>query len=240
MRPVAIELPGEVAQLLNFIGIPWINLNEDKVREFAGHVRTFASDLSNAHGDATATLKSLGAGYSGASYEALMDLWGSKFTRHVGDVTECCDVLATALDAGADFVVAQKIFCIGELVAMAAEFVADQAASVATLGIAEAALPVIEEATDKLMEYAEQQLEQYMIGQIANAALKPLMTKIESMMQNLVFGEESKAAAAIGSGFSMDHEHIEAHAAMMEEHGATIRAHASKFTSSVSGLDFGS
>ncbi|MCL2584998.1 MAG: hypothetical protein FWE35_21360 [Streptosporangiales bacterium] len=203
-------------------------------------MRTFSSDLSSAHGDATATLKSLGAGYSGAAYEALTQLWGSKFTTHVGDVVECCGVLATALDAGADFIVAQKMFCIGELVAMAAEFVADQAASVATLGIAEAALPVIEEATDKLMEYAEQQLEQYMIGQIANAALKPLMSKIDSMMENLVFGEESKAAAAIGSGVEMDHGHILEHAARMEEHGETIRGHAAKFTSNVRGLDFAS
>lgn len=56
MPAVAIELPGEVAQLLNFIGIPSININEDRVREFAGHVRDFGSNISDAHQDATSTL----------------------------------------------------------------------------------------------------------------------------------------------------------------------------------------
>jgi hypothetical protein len=42
---MAIELPGPVAQLLSFIGIPWINVNEDKVREFrwSGRSRTWSS-----------------------------------------------------------------------------------------------------------------------------------------------------------------------------------------------------
>jgi hypothetical protein len=155
-------------------------------------------------------------------------------------VVECCGVLAPALEAGADFVVAQKVFCVGELAVMAAEFIADQAAAVATAGIAEAALPVIEEATVKLMGFAEQQLEQYMIGQVANAALQPLMSRIDAMMQNLVFGEEARAAAAAGPGFEMDHAHILAHADMMEAHGETIRGHGAAFAASVRSLDFSS
>jgi hypothetical protein len=37
---VAIELPSEVAQFLNFIGIPWININvRHEARCFLGEVR---------------------------------------------------------------------------------------------------------------------------------------------------------------------------------------------------------
>lgn len=236
---MAIELPSEVAQLLNFIGIPWIDVNEDKVREFATHVRSFAQDLKGTHGDATATLQSMGEGWSGAAYEALMNMWGSKFTSHIGEIVECCDVLAEALDVGAEFIEGQKIFCIGELAVMAAEFVADQAASVATLGIAEAALPVIEEATTKLMEFAEQQIEQYVIGQIANAALQPLMDKLESTAEKLLFGGGG-ASGAVGEGFSMDHAHIIAHAQQMQGHADTIRGHGATFASNVQALDFSS
>lgn len=237
---MAIELPGPVSDLLNFVGIPWINIDEDKVREFATEVRKFASNISQVHGDATSTLKQLGSGYQGAAYEALMNMWGSKFESHIGEVTEACGVLATALDAGADFIEAQKIACIAELAVMAGEFVADQAAAVATAGIAEAALPVIEEATDKLIEFTEQELEQYLIGEIANAALQPLMGKIDSMIEGLVFGGGGSSGGAVGDGFEIDTGHVRAQAAQMKEHATTVRGHVSDFTGNVRSMDFSS
>ena len=235
---MAIELPSEVAQFLNFIGIPWININEDKVREFATHVRQFGSDVANAHGDAAATLTRLGSGYEGAAYEALMHMWGAKSTSHIKELVDGCNILATALDVGADFIEGQKVACIGELIGMAAAFVADQAAAVATFGLAEAGLALIEEGAEKLMEFAEQQIEQYLIGEIANAALQPLIGKIESLVEGLVFGNGGEAAA--GPHFSADLEHITTHAGLMKGHAETIRGHVSTFTSNLNALDFNS
>lgn len=65
-----------------------------------------------------------------------------------------CNVLATALDVGADFIQGQKIACIGESIGMAAAFVADQAAAFVTFGASEAALPLIEEGAQKLVSFA--------------------------------------------------------------------------------------
>jgi uncharacterized protein YukE len=233
---VAIELPSEVAWFLNFIGIPWININEDKVREFATHVRQFGSDVSSAHGDATATLTQLGSGYQGAAYEALMKMWGTKSTSHINDLVEGCDVLATALDTGADLIVAQKWACIGELAGMAVAFAADQAAAVVTLGASEAALPLIEEGAEKLMEFAEQQIEQYIIGEIANAALQPLMGKIESMVQGLVL--EGGGEGIAGPSYEVDLDHVSTHATLMKGHADTINGHVATFTGNLHSLDF--
>jgi len=235
---VAIELPSEVAWFLNFIGVPWINLNEDKVREFATHVRQFGSDVSNAHGDATATLTQLGSGYKGAAYEALMRMWGTKSTGHINDLVEGCDVLATALDAGADLIVAQKWACIGELAGMAIAFAADQAAAFVTFGASEAALPLIEEGAEKLMEFAEQQIEQYIIGEIANAALQPLMGKIESLVQGLVL--EGGGEGVAGSSYEVDFDHVTTHAAVMKSHAETVNGHVATFTGNLRSLDFSS
>jgi uncharacterized protein YukE len=237
---MAIELPGEVAQFLNFIGIPWININEDKVREFATEVRRFAQNISDAHGNATATLNALGSGYQGAAYEALMHMWGVKSTAHINDLVEGCGILATALDVGADFIEGQKIACIGELAGMAAAFVADQAAAVVTAGASEAALPLIEEGAQKLMSFAEQQIEQYIIGEIANAALQPLMGKVESMVEGLVLGGGGSGGGGAGSGIEVDYGHLEAHAEMMNNHAETMRGHAGTFTSNVAALNFNS
>jgi hypothetical protein len=233
---VAIELPSEVAWFLNFIGVPWININEDKVREFATHVRTFGLDVADAHGNATATLTQLGSGYQGAAYEALMKMWGTKSTSHINDLVDGCGVLATALDAGADLIVAQKLACIGELVGMAVAFVADQAAAFVTFGASEAALPLIEEGAEKLMEFAEQQIEQTLVGDIANAALQPLMGKIDSLVQGLVL--EGGGEGVAGPSYEVDFDHVTTHAAAMKTHADTVNGHVATFTENLRSLDF--
>ena len=237
---MAIELPDPVAQLLNFIGIPWINVNEDKVRDFATHTRQFAQNISDAHGDAQATLTRLGSGYQGAAYEALMRMWGGKSTSHIHELVDACHVLATALDGGADFIETQKYVCLGVLGGMAAAFVADQAAAVATAGIAEAALPAIEEAATKAVEFATQQVEQHIIGEISNAALQPLTGKIEQMVTGLVIGEGGGGGEGKGTGFEVDHQHLDAHAQLMQNHADTVSGHVASFTSKLSALDFSS
>jgi hypothetical protein len=235
---VAIELPSEVAQFLNFIGVPWININEDKVREFATHVRGFGSNIAGVHQDATATLQQLGSGYQGAAYEALMSMWGGKSTTHINELVDGCNVLAGALDVGADFIEGQKVACIAELVAMAAAFVADQAAAVVTLGASEAALPLIEEGAEKLVEFAEQQLEQYLIGQIANAALQPLIGKIEQLVEGLVI--QGGGGGTAGPVYGVDLDHLSTHAQLMKQHAQTVSGHVATFSSNLRSLDFSS
>lgn len=236
---MAIELPGPVVQLLNFIGIPWINVNEDKVREFATHVRKFSQNVSDTHQDATTTLKELGSAYQGPAYEALTDMWGSKFTTHVTELTDACGVLATALDVGAGVIEATKAACIAELIALAVTFVADQAAAAVTFGLSELALPGIEEAASKALQFAEQQIEQEIIGQITNAALQPLLGKIDDLAEGLVFGQGGGGGSA-GSGFEVDTGQLAAHAERMQGHADTVAGHASTFSSNVSALDFSS
>jgi len=85
-RAVAIELPGPVVSFLNIIGVSWPNVNEDKVREFATHIREFASAVDTTHQHATDTVKQLGAHYKGASYEALLTAWGEKSSTHMTEL----------------------------------------------------------------------------------------------------------------------------------------------------------
>jgi uncharacterized protein YukE len=136
---VAIELPGEVVSFLQFIGVNWPNVNEDKVRELASHVREFAESVDDTHQGSTATIKRLGGYYQGASYEALLAKWAQLSNSHMSELIQACHTVATALDVAADVIVGMKVEAIAELAVLAATFIADQAAAVATLGIAEAA-----------------------------------------------------------------------------------------------------
>jgi len=237
-QTVAVELPSEVAQFLDFIGVPWINVNEDKVRDFAAHVRQFAADLGDVHQDATATLTSLGTGYTGAAYESLMRMWSNKSSAHLTDLIGGCAVLAGALDVAADFIAGQKAACLAELAVMAVSFVADQAAAVLTFGAAEAAEALIVEGARKLMEYAGQQIEQYITGQVLEAALKPLMAKMDGAVQGLLLTGLGAAGIQVGPSFSVDVDHVGAHANQMRQHAQTVSGHTRKFTANLRGLSF--
>ncbi|GAA0665895.1 hypothetical protein GCM10010193_16690 [Kitasatospora atroaurantiaca] len=240
---MAIELPGEVVSLLSFIGINWPTVNEDKVREFASHVREFAENVESAHQDSTATVQRLGEAYEGASYEALLAKWAALSDSHMNELVQACHVVATALDIAADVIVAMKVETIAELVVLAAAFVADQAAAVATFGLAEAAVIAIEEAAKRLINYLEQQLEQYIIGQVIEAAIDPLIEVVAGAVAGLVF-EAAESALGVsgggggGTGFRIDPDALEAHARTMHDHAETVAGHAQAFQSKIAGVSF--
>lgn len=238
---MAIELPGPVVDFLQVIGINWPQVNEDTVREFAGHVKQFASALQDTHNQASSTLQQLADSYQGASYNLLVSKWAHLSQGHMSTLMEACNVLSTALDAAADVIVGMKVEAIGELVAMAAAFVADQAAAVATFGLAEAAVALIEEAAEKLVDYLTQQLIQHIVGEVIEAALKPLLGLIEKAVSGMTYAaleDMMGVGDAVGSGFSMDPQAVTAHAEVFARHAETVAGHAETFSSAVSGLSF--
>ncbi|MEU9129271.1 WXG100 family type VII secretion target [Kitasatospora sp. NPDC048540] len=239
---MAIELPGEVVSLLSFIGINWPTVNEDSVREFASHVREFAGNVESAHRESTATVHALGAAYEGASYEALLAKWSQLSDSHFNELVQACHAVATALDVAADVIVAMKLETIAELVVLAAALVADQAAAVATLGAAEAAVIAIEEASKRLVNYLEQQLEQYVIGQVIEAAIDPLVEVVAGAVSGLVF-EAAESALGVsggggGTGFRIDPDALDEHARLMHDHAETVAGHAQAFQAKVAGVSF--
>ncbi|MFD8599021.1 WXG100 family type VII secretion target [Kitasatospora sp. NPDC059646] len=241
---MAIELPGEVVEFLSFIGINWPTVNEDKVREFASHVREFAQNVESVHQQSTSTVRQLGQAYEGASYEALLAKWASLSDSHFNELVQACHVVADALDVAAGVIVAMKVETIGELVALAAAFVADQAAAVATLGAAEAAVVLIEETAKRLINYLEQQLEQYIVAQVVEAAIGPLVDTVANAVQGMVF-QAAEAALGVsggggggGSGFRIDPEALEAHARMMHDHAEAVAGHAQAFGAKAGAVSF--
>jgi uncharacterized protein YukE len=241
---VAIELPSEVAQFLQFIGINWPMINEDKVREFGTHVRQFADNLHDAHDQAHSTIQQLGQAYQGAGYEALLAKWSSTSTQHLNELVEACHVVAEALDAAADVIIGLKVEAIAELVVMAASFIADQAAAVVTFGLAEAAEALIVEGAEKLVEFLKQQVIQHIAGAVIGAAVGPLMEKVASSVKGLAFEAVSAAmgegggGGGAGSSFQIDPEAVKGHADVMRQHAETVRGHAQDFAAAAGNLSF--
>ncbi|MFK0297147.1 WXG100 family type VII secretion target [Streptomyces sp. NPDC090442] len=242
---MAIELPDEVVSFLQFIGVNWPNVNEDKVREFASHVRDFVQKLDETHKDSTSTVHQLAEVYQGASYEALLAKWGQLSNGHMTELINACHTVATALDIAADTIVAMKVEAIGELIVLAITFVADQAAAVATLGIAEAAEALVIAAGKKLVNFLEQQLEQYIIGQVIEAAINPLVEVVGKAVSGMVFqaaesalGVSAGGGGGVGESFSIHPEELHARAEVLRGHAQTVASHAAEFESKAAGVSF--
>ena len=241
---MALDPPSEVVTFLNVIGVSWPLVNEDTVREFATHVRTFATNLEDSHQAATNTVNQLGESYHGASYDVLLAKWADMSTTHMTALLDGCHVLATALDVAADYIVTLKMEAIAELIGMAVSFIADQAASIFTLGLAEAAEGLIIEAGEKAVEYLKQELIQYIISEVVEAAVKPLMAVVDKAVTGFGFQATesilgvSGGAGQLGPSFGIDPDAMAVHAAAMHGHAQTVVGHAATFKSATAGMDF--
>ncbi|MEK2474245.1 MULTISPECIES: WXG100 family type VII secretion target [Streptomyces] len=240
---MALELPDAVVSFLDFIGVHWPNVDEDKVRDFGSHVRDFANNIQQSHQDATSSVEQLSEVYQGASYDALMAKWGQMSSSHMNELVTACHTVATALDAAAGVIVGMKAAAIAELVVLAVTFVADQAAAAVTFGLAEAAEAGIIAAARKATSYLEQQLEQYVIGQVIEAAITPLVDVVGNAVSGLVYEGTAKALGVSGGGgagqsFSVHPEELHARSQALSKHAETVAAHAEDFKSKLSGVSF--
>ncbi len=231
------DLPLPVVNLLNVIGVPWPYVDEDTVLQLATLTREFARAVQTTHDDATLAIRGIAGTYQGSATDAMTSGWAKLSARHVDEIVDGCHVLAAALEVAAGYIVAQKAEAIAILVGLAAAFVADQAAAVATFGIAEVALPLIIEGAERLMKSLVLDLEQYVIGQVVEAAAKPLFAKISDALAGLDWsrsGAEVEPAASV----SLDAGAIAVHIAALRTHADTIQQHGLRFRQSVAGLAF--
>ena len=134
---------------------------------------------------------------------------------------------------------AQKAEALATLIGMAAAFVADQAAAVATAGIAEAAVPAIVEGAEAIVKSLVQDLQQYVIGQVIEAAAKPLFAKIEEAMAGLDWSKSGSGGGnGPGTALSVDAESVRHHTAALRQHAQTMRQHAANFQQALQGLSY--
>lgn len=241
---MSIELPGEVAWFLGVIGITWPAINEDQVRVFAQHVRTFADNIDGTHQAASATIRQMGTAYQGSSYEQLVATWARMSNDHMRELVDACHTVATAVDGAADAIVAAKLAAIGELAAMAAAFVADQAAAAATFGLAEAGEGLVVEGAKKLINRLVNQLEQHILGEVIGKAVTPLEQVVQRAVGGLVFDGAASAlgvsaGGAASSGFGVIPDELLGHAARLQGHADDVAGHARAFGTAIAGVSFG-
>jgi hypothetical protein len=216
-------LPHQLSVVLNFLGFPWPEIDEDQIREAAGELRGYARNISASVGDTDRRVTvELAHSYTAASYRALAEAWASQSRGHMDTLVEGCGFLAGALDATADGVEAMKLAVIAQLEVAAAEFVADQAAAVATVGLAEAALPALYAAQNRILAGIMNTFETEVIDHLVHSVITPLKARIGEAVDQLVYGELAHIAG-VEPGLRVDTEAMHAQAAALH---AEADAHA--------------
>lgn len=229
----ADDLPLPVVNLLNAIGVPWPYVDEQAVAEFASLVRRFGRAVETTHEDATRQVAGAAAAYASAASERMADGWRTLSARHVAEIAEGCVVLASALEAAADYIVAAKAAAAAALLAMTAEFAGDQVAAFFTAGAADAVLPVLEETAAKTVQSLVTDLEQYLLSRVVGAALKPLVSRVGEMLSGLDWQQSGTAPAGRGAGLELDAPEARARARALEGYASDMASHARTFSAGI-------
>ncbi|WP_212996600.1 hypothetical protein [Winogradskya consettensis] len=232
------DLPLPVVNFLNVLGVPWPYIDEDVVSQFAAFTRDFATAVQTTHDDATRAVAGIAGAYQGSATDAMSSGWARMSARHVDELVDGCHVLAVALDVAAGYIVAQKAEAIAVLVGMAAAFVADQAAAVATAGLAEAAVPLIIEGAELLVKSLVMDLEQHIIGQVIEAAAKPLFAKVEEALAGLDWSQSGTTQSEAATGVSLDPAALARQVAVLRDHATALGQHGTRFAGLVASLEF--
>jgi hypothetical protein len=236
---VSINLPHYLAEVLNFLGFAWPDVDEDELRAAAVHLRLYAQ---NAHVSAESTQTQLGdmsKVYSSQSYVGLVQVWSSQSRGHMDTLIEGCDLLAKGLDVAATGIEVMKDAVIVQLGLALAEFVALQAAAVATLGVAEAGLPALQVVQNRLLNAIVKTFEAEVIMALLHQTLGPVKTRVEHAVNALVFPKIANAALGETSKLKVDTAAMRRHSSQVrdEAEGNELGGHALART--LSGFSFG-
>ncbi|MQY28235.1 WXG100-like domain-containing protein [Nocardia aurantia] len=239
-----IEIPHDVALFLNYMGVPYPDINEDDVRRLGREVENFATNVSNTHSQATGAIKDMNSVYSGYSYEQMLAAWGRMSAGHMRDLDTACKAVGRALDIAAEVITVAKVAVLGELAALAASYFATLSATFATGGLSAAIALAIQDAAKRILFALEQYLVAYLLMEVVEKAIEPLEHVVEEMVGGaLHHAVEDLLGLPPPSSSTAMPLHIEPdevlrYAALLDKYADDMLKHANDFANTVGGMDF--
>lgn len=172
---MSINLPGDLAWVLNMLGYDWPEIDEDEVRRGAGFTRDFRTDLEGALQQADSTINNdFGSIIQTGAAKSLMNAWDENKSSNITKMYELLDPAASAMDIFAAAVEALKLKVIAELVITAAQLAIAAATAFVTAGASAAANAAIMFARKKALDFVTNVIIDQLIGQILEMVIEPL------------------------------------------------------------------
>lgn len=236
---MGVVLPNDVAIFLNLLGIPWINVDEDHVREIATHTRTFIGSVDHTFGAAKEQITAMGSDFSGRSYEVLLARWAHLDRTHMSVANVAGVAVAQALDVAADIIAMTKIAVVVELTSLLAA-----SGLLLATGGGNVLQPLVAAAARRVVSALKSTIEQHVFGEVIEKAL----LRFEDTVERVVDGIESMvydaASAAVGpdvstGAFRLHPEPVLRRAATLEALADELAEHHRRFTEHLARIDIG-
>lgn len=206
---MALNIPSELAFVLNLLGFDWPELDEDEIHRAAHIMRQFSDDIQG-------TMDEVGARVTGDVPSAVTANAASSYSEaweesqsSMGEFCELIDGAATGVDLAADAVLALKLKVIAELVITAAQLAAATAAAFATFGLAAAAQPAIILARKKIMDIIVGEMVAAAVIQIITLVQDPLTDVLESVLDEILDAPVVSSAVGQVEEYQTDYAALE-------------------------------
>jgi dihydroxyacetone kinase DhaKLM complex PTS-EIIA-like component DhaM len=214
---MAMNIPGELAWVLDMLGYEWPELDEDEIRRAAVIVRQFKEDLEGSieeankrvNDDVTSALSAQTAG-------AYTNAWNSNRETHMQRLVDLLDPAADGIDLFADAVVALKVKVIAELTITAAQIAAAAATAIVTLGASAAANAAIIAARKKALDIATDIAVEQLAIQLMELVTEPLTNVAVSIASSMLDAPIVEGALGEAAEYKADLEALEQTANDME------------------------
>lgn len=159
------------------VGSDWPDADETSMQRLAVAWSEAASSLNDVADDGDHTARTVLAGISGDTAEAIAARWATVGPQGaIGEISQLCQALGQSLDGAAEDVRTAKLTIIAALVALVAELAVIAAASVLTFGAASPAAIAAEASTQVAVRMAIRQLVMSMLQRAAIGAAKGVAT----------------------------------------------------------------
>ncbi|GAA2452208.1 nucleic acid/nucleotide deaminase domain-containing protein [Streptomyces macrosporus] len=182
---MAIELPDEVREVLDFIGIDWPDINEDELRDTASEYREFAKELRDTITKANRACSHVTAGKSkGQAVDAFRQRWGTVSGQDMKKLADAVDVLAGVMDTGADYVVACKLAIIANVTTTIATATGGVIGAIFTGGLS----ALLSAAAIAALKQLVKEVIDLLISQLVELATEKIEGKVMGLLEGLFDG----------------------------------------------------
>ncbi|MFC9856158.1 MULTISPECIES: WXG100-like domain-containing protein [unclassified Streptomyces] len=176
------QLPDDLVDVLDLIGIDWPQIDEDEVESSAKDYRHLAEGIRDAVKEGNNACSHIVAGKSrGETVTAIDRRWGKLTTRDLATFANGCDDLADALDECAGLILTCKIAIIAKLSATAATATAGVVGMFFTAGVS----GLLSAAAIAAARFIIQEAIDYAVGQITSIVTDKIEAKVLAEIEKL-------------------------------------------------------
>ena len=232
---MGMMLPNELVWVLEKLGFEWPDIDEDEVRKGAALVRNLGTDLETViqavdrkvNGDLAVALR-------GQTGPATLSAWNTTRSQNLQQLIDIMPPAATAMDVGAETILALKIKVIADVTTTMIALVAMLTNPITAVG-AGPMLLIKKKLLNAAVDIAVEQL----LEQLLPMAIEPMSQQLPTIIDAILDAPMVEGAVGDSDEFYADLQALEDAQAEMKLRGEDISTLTSTFFAEFSALDFG-